>query len=149
MNQITWLCKHFNELTNSELYALLRLRSEVFVVEQSCVFLDLDNHDQNVFHLLGYRQHDLAAYARLIQPGITYQEISIGRVVTSPKFRRNGVGKALMTTAVEKCGELFGRGPIKIGAQLYLKQFYQNFGFNQISEVYIEDEIPHIKMLRP
>ena len=146
--QLTWLCKPFNNLTNIELYALLRLRSEVFVVEQNCIFLDMDNKDQTCHHLLGYDGENLVAAARLLGPNTTYQQISIGRVVSSPAYRGTGAGKALMQQAIVQCYQLFGKSDIKIGAQLYLKTFYESFGFVQTSNVYDEDGIDHVEMVK-
>ncbi len=146
--QLQWLCKSFETLTNTQLYALLRLRSEVFVVEQNCVFLDLDNKDQTCHHLLGYDGDTLVAAARLLGPNTAYQQMSIGRVVSSPAYRGTGAGKLLMQEAINKCYELFGKSDIKIGAQLYLKTFYENFGFIQTSDVYDEDGIDHIEMVK-
>ncbi len=148
MNEIEWVCKSFNTLTPCELYAIIQLRNEVFVIEQNCVFQDADGKDQKCYHLMGYAAGKLAAYARLVPAGISYTFISIGRIVTSPKYRNKGAGKALLNTAIEKCNQLFGEQTIKIGAQLYLKNFYESFGFLQVGEVYDEDGIPHIEMLR-
>lgn len=144
---ITFACKKFEALTPVELYAALRLRSEVFVVEQNCVFLDMDNKDQQSWHLFGWHNDLLAAYTRLVPAGVSFREISIGRVVTSPKMRKSGAGRILMQKSIETSYEIFGKSPIRIGAQLYLKQFYESFGFQQSSEVYLEDDIEHIEML--
>ena len=135
-------------LTPHEVYALLRLRNEVFVVEQRCVYLDTDNIDQECHHLMIYEGDDLAAYTRLIPAGISYAEMSIGRVVSSPSYRGTGIGKQLMAASIEACKKLYGEGNIKIGAQFYLKRFYESFGFIQCSDVYDEDGIEHIKMVR-
>jgi len=145
---LRWELKPFETLTPFELYALLRLRSEVFVVEQDCVFLDMDNKDQFSLHLLGWRHENLVAYTRLISPGKVYDQMSIGRVVTSPAWRGTGAGRELMNVSIKKCYELFGKGPIKIGAQLYLKKFYESLGFEQSSDVYDEDGIDHVEMIR-
>ncbi len=145
---INWTCKSFDDLSNNELYAILRLRSEVFVVEQNCVFLDCDNKDQQSFHLCGWQQNILVAYARLMPPGLTYKEASIGRVINSLTVRGKGAGKVLMEKAIEKLHGLFGESPITIGAQLYLKKFYESFGFLQTGDIYDEDGIDHIKMRR-
>ena len=147
---LTWLTKPFDALTVPELYALLQLRSEVFVVEQTCPFQDIDGQDQAAYHLLGYVDTgELAAYARLFGAGISYAQASIGRVVTSPRHRRFGLGRQLLQQAIAQCDTLFGVQPIKIGAQLYLQAFYESFGFVQQGEGYLEDGIPHIYMLRP
>ena len=144
-----WTTKPFAALTTADLYTLLQLRSEVFVVEQACAFQDLDGHDQAAYHLLGYTEAgELAAYARLFAAGRSYAQVSIGRVVTAPRHRRAGLGRQLLNQAIAQCDELFGAQPIKIGAQLYLKAFYESFGFVQQGEGYLEDGIPHIYMLR-
>lgn len=145
--QINWSLKKFEELSPYELYEILRLRSEVFVVEQNCVFLDQDNKDQLCWHYSGYIENQLAAYVRILPAGISYKEVSIGRVVTSPLFRRHGIGRLLMNNAVEATKELFGNQPIKIGAQLYLQQFYSSLGFIICSEIYLEDGIEHVEMI--
>jgi ElaA protein len=145
---MNWSCKKFDELTPRELYACLQLRNEVFVVEQNCVFQDADDKDQKCFHLMGWQQKKLVAYTRIAPAGICYEEISIGRVVTSPSARRKGLGRNLILQSISTANALFGADiPIKIGAQLYLKQFYESFGFRQSSDVYIEDGIEHIEML--
>lgn len=144
---LNWILKDFESLTPHELYAILRLRSEVFVVEQNCVFLDMDNKDQFSYHLMGFNGNNLVASTRLIAPGKVYQYMSIGRVVTSPAYRGTGAGRELMQISIKKCYELFGKGSIKIGAQLYLKKFYESLGFKQTSEVYLEDDIEHIEMI--
>ena len=147
--QIQWICKHFNDLLLTELYAIIQLRNEVFVVEQNCVFQDADNKDQLCFHLMGFINNELVAYTRLLDKGIAYNYASIGRVVTNPNYRNTGAGKLLMQQSIEQCYTLFGKQPIKIGAQLYLKKFYESFGFEQSSDVYDEDGIDHIEMIKP
>lgn len=148
MEKIDWSLKKFHELSPLELYEILKLRSEVFVVEQNCVFLDMDDRDQMAHHLQGRINGQLAAVVRILPPGLAYEEPSIGRVVSSPLFRRKGVGIELMKKAIEETISLYGQVAIKIGAQLYLKKFYESFGFVQCSETYLEDDIPHIKMIR-
>lgn len=125
------------------------LRQVVFVLEQNCVYLDCDGVDRKAHHLLG-RDGDkkLVAYARLMAPGVTYNEACIGRVVTHPDARRKGIGRGLMTEAIARAHGLFGEGPIRIGAQRYLEPFYSSFGFETAGDPYIEDGIPHIQMLR-
>jgi ElaA protein len=147
---INWSFKKFDNLTPRELYLALQLRNEVFVVEQNCVFQDADNKDQASHHLMGWDEDVLVAYSRIVPPGIAYDSFpSIGRVVTSPTMRRTGIGKILMEQSIEELQNLFGKTSIKLGAQLYLKKFYESFGFLQSSDVYIEDGIPHIEMIRP
>lgn len=140
--------KPFDDLTPHELYAILRLRSEVFVVEQTCVFQDMDNKDQPSYHLMGWQDGQLVACSRLVPPGISYEYPSIGRVVSSPMVRGQHVGRALMERSIEEMIRLYGEIPIRIGAQLYLKKFYESFGFIQSSDVYDEDGIDHIEMTR-
>ncbi|MBD0376977.1 MAG: GNAT family N-acetyltransferase [Flavisolibacter sp.] len=146
---IHWLLKRFDELTPYQLYAALQLRSTVFVVEQNCVYLDADDKDQNSYHLLGFADNKLVAYTRIVPAGVMYQEPSIGRVVTAPGVRRTGVGRQLMQQSIKSVYNLFNNVPIRIGAQLYLQEFYASFGFQQISDVYLEDGIEHIYMLLP
>ena len=145
---IDWKVKHFKDLTVFELYALLRLRSEVFVVEQNCVYLDADNIDPHCYHVLGSAENGLVACTRLVPPSVIYPEISIGRVVTATSVRRFGIGKQLMQQSINAAYELFGSAKIKIGAQQYLQKFYESFGFNRISDEYLEDGIPHIYMMK-
>lgn len=144
------ISKAFDELTVHELYDMLRLRSEVFVVEQHCVFPDMDDKDQLCHHILFYSEDKvLVATARLVPVGVSYPDLmSIGRIVTSQLVRGTGIGKQLVDFCIAECYRLFGQAPIRIGAQLYAKKFYESFGFEQSSEVYDEDGIDHIKMIK-
>jgi len=144
----TWVLKPFSELTPNELYSILQLRNEVFIVEQKCPYQDMDNKDLKSWHLMGIRDDKLVAYARLLAPGISYSESSIGRIVTSPIVRKTGIGKKLVGKSIDQIKKLFNTDTIRIGAQLYLKTFYESFGFIQEGEIYLEDNIPHILMLR-
>lgn len=146
--QLHWLLRRFDELTPYQLYAILQLRNEVFVVEQNCVFQDADDKDQDSYHLMGFLDNKLVAYTRLVPAGVSYAQASIGRVVTSPSVRRSGAGKLLMQQSIDSLYTLFGKVPIKIGAQLYLQHFYESFGFKRISDIYLEDGIEHIYMLK-
>ncbi len=146
--EIKWRCVAFEELSVNELYAIMRLRNEVFVVEQHCVFQDADNNDQQSYHLMAWNGNNLAAYARLVPPGLIYPETSIGRVITAPEYRGAGIGKALLENSILNCALIFGKKTIKIGAQLYLKKMYESFDFQQVGDVYIEDGIEHIYMFR-
>lgn len=149
LSDIQWYTKQFSVLSVHELYALLRLRNEVFVVEQNCAFLDLDNNDQKAYHVMGWMGNDLVGATRLFDIDQIYKDYqSIGRVVGSPQYRGIGVGKALMAYSIAECERLFGKHAIKIGAQLYLKKFYNEQGFEQAGEMYYEDEIEHIPMIR-
>jgi ElaA protein len=145
--QINWICKSFSDLTTHELYTVLQLRNEVFVVEQNCPYQDADNKDAGAFHFMGWRGNKLLAYTRLLPPGLTFKNASIGRVVTSPAVRGSGIGRELMQQSIEKLYSLSGSVPIEIGAQLYLKKFYESLGFIQSSEMYLEDGIEHIEMI--
>lgn len=139
--------KHFSSLTANELYSILRLRNRVFVVEQNCVYLDTDNKDQHCWHLCIWQNDELLSYARIIPPGICYEQASIGRVVSNPDFRKTGAGKLLMTLAIEKTCAQFSVNEIRIGAQQYLFDFYSNLGFQSTGKEYLEDGIPHVEML--
>jgi ElaA protein len=146
---IAWEIKEFDELSNIDLYSILRLRAEVFVVEQNCPYQDADGKDLKSLHLMGRDENgNLITYARIVPPGVSFTEVSIGRVVSAPKLRGTGAGKALMTMSIEVINQKYGTAPIRIGAQLYLKKFYESFGFIQISEEYLEDNIPHIEMTK-
>lgn len=146
-NETNWHCKFFTELSVTELYDILQLRSEVYVVEQQCIFLDMDGIDKITYHLFGYEQKQLVACCRLIAPDVVYKnKASIGRVVNSASVRGKGIGKKMISLAIEKCREFFPSSPIKIGAQLYLKEWYGSFGFAPCGEVYLEDGIEHIHM---
>ncbi|WP_129713924.1 GNAT family N-acetyltransferase [Pedobacter sp. SYP-B3415] len=144
----SFVVKTFNELSTSELYQVLQLRNEVFIVEQNCPYPDLDNKDLQSYHLLYYADGQLAAYTRLLPAGLSYHEVSIGRVVTAPLYRAKGLGRRLMEASISACYEKFGRSPIRIGAQLYLLRFYRSLGFEEQGEPYDEDGIPHIEMLK-
>lgn len=147
---ITWYHKHFKELNTTELYQILQLRNEVFIVEQHCPFQDLDDKDLKCYHLIGFdtESKKVMAYTRIVPAGISFEEASIGRVITSPLARKGGIGKQLMNKSIELLEELYGSVSIKIGAQLYLKKFYESFGFQQVEEVYLEDGIEHILMIK-
>lgn len=142
-----WELKAFESLTNTELYELLRLRAEVFVVEQNCVYQDCDGHDPHCRHLLGWDGTTLAAYLRFVPPKRKYPEASLGRVVISPGHRGLKLGRALMAEALRRI-DVEGAGALRISAQAYLEGFYRSFGFVTQGEGYLEDGIPHIEMLR-
>lgn len=144
---LSWTCRRLEDLSALDLYAIIRLRNEVFVVEQQCVFQDADGKDLLAWHLCGWQDGDLLAYARLLAPGDSYAEAAIGRVVTAPGSRGQGLGRALMREAIQRCGHLFGPGPLRIGAQQHLHLFYGSLGFRPVGEPYLEDGIPHIEML--
>ena len=146
MTIIHWEIKPFKALLVDELYDLLRLRSEIFVVEQNCVYLDLDGKDKLGLHLLGKFEGQIVAYSRLFKPGISFDYASIGRVVVDAKFRDRKWGHDLIRESIAGIKHHFGKSQITIGAQLYLKKFYESHGFIQTSAMYLEDDIPHIEM---
>ncbi len=143
-----WLLKDYNDLTTPELYAAMQLRQEIFVVEQNCPYIDADGKDAYSHHLFGYSEQELVAYCRIVKPGVSYDEVSIGRVVVKSVFRKFGYGHLLMQCAIEVIESKYGVVPIRIGAQSYLVRFYEAHGFVQVGEEYMEDGIPHRIMLR-
>ena len=146
---IRWQCKYFTDLSPFELYKILQLRSEVFIVEQNCAYQDCDIKDLKAYHYCGWENEDVVAYTRLLAKGISYEDAaSIGRVVTAQSVRGKNIGKQLMKNSIDEIYRLFGEVPIRISAQLYLKRFYESFSFVQKSGVYMEDGIEHISMLR-
>lgn len=140
--------KSYIELTRDELYDVLKLRSEVFVVEQNCVYLDIDGKDDEALHILGYKEGALVAYTRVFPPGTYFEHASIGRVVVSASEREHKYGYDLMKVSIEATEKTYNVNTIKISAQTYLKKFYVNLGFEQVGEGYLEDGIPHIGMIR-
>lgn len=139
--------KSFRELSTTELYEILRLRSEVFVVEQTCVYQDIDNKDQHAIHILGYFDRELVAYARIFNKNDYFKNTSIGRVIVAENFRDKKLGHELIKTSKQAIEEHFNETTIEISAQEHLKGFYESHGFQSISEIYLEDGIPHIRML--
>lgn len=140
------ICKKFNELTLEELYEILKLRSEVFVVEQKCIYNDIDGKDLTSSHIMIKENGKIKAYLRALQPGVSYEDASLGRVLVSPDARGKGYAKIIVTKGVEYILNNFNTTKITIGAQEYLKNFYSEIGFKPISEVYDEDGIPHLDM---
>lgn len=139
----------FHELSNKDLYEILKLRAEVFIVEQNCPYLDTDEKDFDAIHLMGYIDNQLVAYARLLPKGISYENYtSIGRVLTAESVRKSGAGKALMSKALEIIDKVWPGIDIKISAQSYLERFYESFGFISTGNTYLEDNIPHTAMIR-
>ncbi len=141
-----FVLRSYKELSVDELYEALKLRCAIFVIEQNCNYQDMDDKDQNSYHLLGYEGKQLVAYARILPKGLSYKEASIGRVVVDKNFRKNGSGKALMQEAIAQAKKLFSATEIVISAQCYLEKFYGDLGFKIEGESYLEDDIPHIKM---
>ncbi|MEX3072067.1 GNAT family N-acetyltransferase [Vibrio alginolyticus] len=147
---LTWITLPFTQLTTLQLYELMRLRVDVFVVEQTCPYPELDGKDtlEGVYHLLGYDGDELVACARLLPTGTTYDNVSIGRVVTKQSARGGGLGHKLLQQALAQCEALWPEQTIDIGAQEHLIQFYASHGFTVISDSYLEDGIPHVDMRR-
>lgn len=145
---IQFKIKPFAALSTTELYEILQLRSEVFVVEQNCVYQDIDGKDQKAIHVLGYYDGVLAAYSRLFKPNDYFNESSIGRVIVKPSHRDKKLGHDLMKASIAAVKDLFQETNITISAQLYLQKFYESHGFVVVGESYLEDDIPHIEMRR-
>lgn len=143
-----WNLKEFSELDALALYKILRLRVDVFVVEQNCPYPEIDGKDLDCWHLYREAKGEIAAYARLLSPGISYSEASIGRVIVNDSFRGQKLGEQLIKEAIAQSQKLWPGQKIKIGAQAHLQDFYGRNGFKPVSEIYLEDGIPHIDMLR-
>ena len=145
--QTDFICKHFNELTTTELYSILKLRMEVFAIEQQCAYQDCDDRDLQCHHLLGMQDGELVAYSRLLSKGLAYDDYcAIGRVLTKSTVRGQRIGKELMERSIALCKEMFNE-KIKIGAQSYLEKFYSELGFESTGHHYLEEEIPHMSMV--
>src|SRR6185437_1787908 len=142
-----WRQKTFADITPQELHAALKLRSDVFVVEQNCAFTEIDGADPQCLHLMGWDKDELLAYCRLVPPGMKFKEWAIGRVVTSAAARRTGLGRELMQRAIDAIHKM-GGGNIRIDAQAYLEKFYDSFGFHTVRGPYDEDGIPHVEMVK-
>lgn len=145
---INWRMASFHELSPEELYDILQLRISVFVIEQNCIYQEADGKDKESFHLFGQDgSGKVLACLRLVKPGVSYHEWSIGRVVSNPAARMKGLGKEVMKQALQWLEKNYGKVPVRISAQQYLRKFYEDFGFVMVSEPYLEDDIPHIEML--
>ncbi|RAV29351.1 GNAT family N-acetyltransferase [Sinomicrobium soli] len=140
--------KSFDELSLRELYDILRLRSEVFVVEQDCVYQDIDGRDSGALHLIGKKGDEVVAYTRIFRPGMYFEEASIGRVVVKGNYRQYGYGHDIIKASITAIANHFSEKRIRISAQEYLVRFYEKHGFEQEGEGYLEDGIPHIAMIR-
>jgi ElaA protein len=148
----SWQFSRFRDLSIDDLYAIVRLREAVFIIEQNCPYPDADGRDPFAWHLLGWRDgadgQELAAYARIFEPGIRYHEASLGRIVTSPTVRGTGLGRQLMVEALKRAETVAPNQPIKIAAQRRLENFYTGYGFKTVSDPYQEDGIIHVDMVR-
>lgn len=140
--------KKFDDLSLQELYGILRLRSEIFVVEQDCIYEDMDGKDNKALHIIGKENDTIVAYSRIFRHGDYFEEASIGRVAVKKEHRKSGYGKAIMHAAIEAVEKHFNESVVRVSAQLYLERFYHDLGFEQIGDGYLEDGIPHIGMVR-
>ena len=147
-NLITWKIKSFSELSTQELYRILKIRQEVFIVEQACYYLDADDYDEKAIHTWAEKDGEILAYSRIFEPGIKYKESSIGRVLTHPNYRKNNLGKILIRFSINAIEARFRTQSIRISAQDYLLRFYSDFGFVDTGKKYLEDDIPHTEMVR-
>ena len=147
-HELQWRLRAFDALSLTELYAILAARAAVFVVEQRCNYQDMDDVDPKCVHLMAWDRDKLAAYLRIVPPGARYAEPSIGRVLTSAQHRGTGLGRELMRRGIDHTEQLYPEQPIRIGAQAHLQRFYREFGFVTDSDIYFEDHIEHVKMLR-
>lgn len=144
---MNWKIKKFNELNIEEIYKILALRNEVFIVEQECAYLDCDDKDLNSYHLFLTENGQIVSYLRILEKGVSYDEISIGRVAVKKSYRGKGISRKMMQKAIEFIENNLSENTIKIQAQAYLLDFYSSLGFKAVSEEYLEDNIPHIDML--
>lgn len=147
--KLIWTIEYFSELTSTELYEIIQLRSDVFVIEQECIYRDLDDKDRSCYHLIGRIQetNEFAAYSRIVPPGVSYEEPSIGRVLTALKHRKNNFGRQLMQKSIQETKRLYPNQSIRIGAQTYLTKFYTSLGFVEQGRPYDEDGIEHVEMV--
>ena len=145
---ISFIIKKYEFISRDELYAILQLRSEVFVVEQDCVYQDIDGKDDKAVHVLGYKDDQLIAYTRIFKPGAYFEQASIGRVLVKENQRKFKYGYDLMNASIEAVEKYFDEQTIKISAQVYLKNFYNNLGFIEQGATYLEDGIPHMVMVK-
>lgn len=141
-----WVLKKYDELTVDEFHDILKLRIDIFVVEQTCPYPELDGKDKKAWHFYGIKNEKIIANTRIFKPGDYYNEASLGRVIVDESYRRTGLGYELVNRTLEQMRRLFGDVPVKIGAQTYLKKFYGSFGFQAQGDEYIEDGIPHVHM---
>jgi len=147
MPKLQWTLSAFKDLSTNQLFDMYHVRQEVFVVEQDCPYQDCDEKDKKSHHLFAYEKDVLVAYLRIVNPGVSYKEPSIGRVLTKLTHRNNGYGIELMKRGIEFCDSYYPEHSIRISAQQYLLPFYRSLGFNELGEVYLEDDIPHMEML--
>lgn len=145
--EIVWTLKPYDELTVDELYEILKLRTDVFVVEQNCAYREIDGKDKHACHLFAQRNGELVAYLRILPKGVSFAEAALGRIVIHPGYRGQGYSKMLIERGIRFVTEILGESEIRISAQARLCEFYRSFGFLPSSEMYLEDGIPHMEML--
>ncbi len=148
MDQIVWKIKSFEELSGAEIYEILKIRQQVFIVEQTCYYLDADGSDEKAIHIWAEKKGQIVAYCRIFDEKIKYPEASLGRVLTHPEFRNVSLGKILVKIALNTIETKFRTTTVRISAQDYLLRFYEEFGFWSTGKSYLEDDIPHTEMLR-
>ena len=147
--KVDWSCLCLGEMSSYQLFELLRVRQNVFIIEQSCIYSDIDKHDLLCWHLLGYSHNsELNAYCRLLKPQTIYNEAAIGRVLVKREYRERGLARELMLEAHRRCELIFQSKIVRLNAQVYLKQFYEDIGYRCVSDPYSEDGIMHVEMLR-
>lgn len=144
---MNWILKTFEELSTSELHDILKLRQDIFIIEQTCIYPDIDGADTKAHHYFAYDNNTLVAYTRIFAPGIKYRESSIGRIVVSPDQRGTGLGKELVANSIVECNKLYRNENIRIEAQAHLEKFYNDLGFISEGEIYIVDGIDHQEMV--
>lgn len=144
---MNWIIKTFNELTTDELYKILQLRNEVFIVEQECPYQDIDGKDNESYHIFLKKDNEVIAYSRILKKGISYEQASIGRVIVKKDYRGGNIAKDMLLKSISFIENSLHEKEIKIQAQAYLDKFYSSLGFEKISDVYLEDNIPHMDML--
>lgn len=142
-----WKIKRYKELTIEEIYNILKVRCEVFIVEQQCPYQDCDGKDERAYHLFLENNEDIIAYLRILEKGVSYEEVSIGRFLVAKNYRKKGIAREMLTKGINFIEESLNETSIRISGQVYLKEFYESHGFKIVSDIYLEDNIPHVEML--
>ncbi|MDY0942979.1 GNAT family N-acetyltransferase [Priestia megaterium] len=145
---MTWCIKSFQELTNGELYEILQVRTAIFVVEQKCAYLEVDGKDKLAYHLFKKEDRKIIAYLRVLPKGISYQEASLGRIIVKQEQRGTGLGRELVARGIDFLENEWHEKTIKIQAQSRLQTFYESFDFRLISDIYSDEGLPHVDMLK-
>lgn len=142
-----WKIKKYEDLTVDELYNILKIRNEIFVVEQNCPYQDCDGKDKQAYHLFLVNDNDIIAYTRILKKGVSYEEVSIGRFLVAEKYRGKGIAKEMLSKSIDFIEEVLGEKEIRISAQVYIMNLYLKYGFKKVTDTYLEDGIPHVEML--